>query len=98
MGKHDTVNEEGGLAQFEGWSLQEAKARFSELVRKAQERPQRVTLHGNDTVMVISTKDFKKLYPTIAEPSLHKLLSESPLRDLEFGSGSVKSPVRDVEL
>jgi hypothetical protein len=29
---------------------------------------------------------------------LHALLSGSPLRDLDFEHGSVRAPVRDVEL
>jgi hypothetical protein len=30
--------------------------------------------------------------------SLHALLSNSPLRDLEFGEEGERSPVRDIEL
>jgi hypothetical protein len=30
--------------------------------------------------------------------SLHALLSESPLRDLEFGEDGERSPVRDIGL
>lgn len=33
-----------------------------------------------------------------AQPSLHALLSRSPLRDLDFEHGSVRVPVRDVDL
>src|SRR5438876_1364277 len=37
------------------WLLQDAKARFSELVRKARsEGPQHVTVHGRDEVVVIA--------------------------------------------
>jgi prevent-host-death family protein len=46
------------------WKLQDAKARFSELVRRAQsEGPQRVTTHGKDAVVVLSTADYAKLKP-----------------------------------
>jgi len=31
-------------------------------------------------------------------PSLHDLLSESPLNRLEFGSESIRSPVREVDI
>jgi hypothetical protein len=36
------------------WKLQDAKARFSQVVREALEHgPQRVTLHGKDAVVIL---------------------------------------------
>ena len=44
------------------WQLQEAKARFSELVRRAgSEGPQVVTCRGADAVVVLSAKDYHRL-------------------------------------
>ena len=44
------------------WPLQDAKARFSELVRKARnEGPQHVTLHGREEVVVIAAEEFNRL-------------------------------------
>jgi antitoxin Phd len=81
------------------WKLQDAKARFSQLVREALAHgPQRVTLHGKDAVVILSAEAYGRLAPAAAQPSLHVLLSRSPLRDLDFEHGSVRSPVRDVEL
>jgi prevent-host-death family protein len=41
------------------WKLQDAKARFSEVVRKAQtEGPQHVTVHGKDAVVVLAAHDY----------------------------------------
>ena len=81
------------------WKLQDAKAHFSQIVREAREHgPQRVTVHGKDAVVILSAEDYALLAPAAAQPSLHVLLSSSPLRDLEFEHGSVRSPVRDVEL
>ena len=41
------------------WPLQDAKARFSELVRRVRsEGPQHVTVHGREEVVVISSEDF----------------------------------------
>jgi prevent-host-death family protein len=80
------------------WKLQDAKAHFSEVVRAAREKgPQRVTLHGKDAVVILSAEDYARLAPVAAQPSLHALLSSSPLRDLDFEHGSVRSSVRDVE-
>lgn len=81
------------------WKLQDAKAHFSQVVRQARELgPQRVTVHGKDAVVILSAEDYARLAPAAAQPSLHALLSRSPLRDLDFEHGSVRSPVRDVEL
>ncbi|MBV9251525.1 MAG: type II toxin-antitoxin system Phd/YefM family antitoxin [Acetobacteraceae bacterium] len=81
------------------WKLQDAKAHFSQVVREAQqEGPQRVTVHGKDAVVILSAEDYARLAPAAAQPSLHALLSRSPLRDLDFEHESVRTPVRDVEL
>lgn len=46
------------------WKLQDAKARFSEVVRRAQsEGPQRVTVHGKDAVVVMSAKEYAIALP-----------------------------------
>jgi antitoxin Phd len=42
------------------WKLQDAKARFSELVRQARAgAPQRVTVHGKDAVVVVDPARFE---------------------------------------
>jgi prevent-host-death family protein len=48
------------------WKLEDAKARFSEVVRRARsEGPQRVTHRGTDAVVVVSADDFKQLVPEV---------------------------------
>jgi prevent-host-death family protein len=50
--------------QDAGWKLQDAKARFSELVRRARtEGPQRVTVRGQDAVVVIAADELARLLP-----------------------------------
>ncbi|MDO9707357.1 type II toxin-antitoxin system Phd/YefM family antitoxin [Paracraurococcus lichenis] len=81
------------------WKLQDAKARFSALVREAQRHgPQRVTVHGRDAVVVLSAEDYARL--TTPRRSLFELMQTSPLRDLdiEFGEPGPRLPVRDAEL
>ncbi len=52
------------LKALRPWKLQDAKARFSEVVRRARaEGPQRVTYRGKDAVVVIAVEEFKKLLP-----------------------------------
>ena len=46
------------------WQMQDAKARFGELVRKAgAEGPQVVTYRGVDTAVVLSVEDYKRMQP-----------------------------------
>ena len=50
------------------WKLQDAKARFSELVRQARlGHPQRVTVHGKDAVVVVDPERFE-IRPKSAPP------------------------------
>lgn len=50
-----------------GWKLEDAKARFSELVRLARsEGPQRVTVRGRDAVVVIAVEEMERLLPRAA--------------------------------
>ncbi len=87
------------LARYRGWKLQDAKARFSDLVRRAREEgPQRVTVYGQDAVVVVSAAEFARMIQPADRPSLYELLSQSPLRDIEFDFEGERSPVREVEL
>ena len=88
------------LSGLQGWKLEDAKARFSEVVKMAREKaPQRVTVHGDDAVVVVSAKEFAKLLPVSEQPSLYQLLSKSPLQKLDLTAAKgVRSPVRDVSL
>ncbi|OAN53448.1 type II toxin-antitoxin system Phd/YefM family antitoxin [Sphingobium sp. TCM1] len=46
------------------WKLEDAKARFSEVVRRAQsEGPQRVTVRGREAVVVMSIDELDRLLP-----------------------------------
>ncbi len=51
-----------------GWKLQDAKARFSEVVRRARtEGPQRVTVRGQDAVVVIAADELERLLPPTSD-------------------------------
>jgi antitoxin Phd len=46
------------------WKLEDAKARFSELVRRARDQgPQRVTVRGKPAVVVVDAEEFESLKP-----------------------------------
>jgi antitoxin Phd len=65
------------------WQLQDAKAKFSELVQKAlEEGPQTVTRHGKDAVVVLSVHEYRKLRER--RPSLKEVLMSGPEGELEL--------------
>lgn len=81
------------------WLLQDAKARFSELVRKVHsEGPQHVTVHGRDEVVIISAEDFRRLKGDVTGEALIKAMQSSPHRDTSIESRSQPMPVRDISL
>jgi|SRR3954453_18835431 prevent-host-death family protein len=81
------------------WRLQDAKARFSEVVREAQQRgPQRVTLHGKDAVVVVGADEFDRLQRPVSGRDIVAALAGSPLAEVKFERLTVKSKVRDVDL
>jgi antitoxin Phd len=78
------------------WQLQEAKQRFSELVRRAQkEGPQVVTRHGEEVVVVVPAEEFRRM--SEQKLDFKELLMSAPdlsVLDLE----RPKEMPRDVEL
>ncbi len=67
------------------WQLQTAKARFSEVVKEAAERPQEITVHGRSVAVVVS----RELYDQMSgnQLSLVEFMRQSPLYgrdDIEF--------------
>jgi prevent-host-death family protein len=81
------------------WLLQDAKARFSELVRKVRsEGPQHVTVHGRDEVVVIAAEEFRRLKGDITGRALIDAIQASPYRDIDIEPGRAPMPVRDVTL
>ncbi|HUP61281.1 MAG TPA: type II toxin-antitoxin system prevent-host-death family antitoxin [Thermoanaerobaculia bacterium] len=81
------------------WALQDAKARFSEVVRKARtEGPQRITVHGREEVVVVSVEEYRRAKGEPTGQALVDLLRGSPLRDVTFGRFRTRGRVRGVEL
>lgn len=98
MGKFRQAKQLGTML-LSGWKLGKAKAKFSDVVRLAASgRPQRVTVHGKDAVVIISASEFERLRALGVATRLHNLLSQSPLNRLEFDNKGVRSPVRAVKL
>ena len=81
------------------WRLQDAKARFSELVRRVRsEGPQHVTVHGRDEVVVVAAEEFRRLKGDLTGQALVAAMQASPHRDIDIEPRGVRMPVRDVAL
>ena len=79
------------------WQLQDAKNRFSEVVRKAtEEGPQFVSKHGKESVVVLSIEDYRSL--DSHGSSLIDFFQSSPLASVELDTKRDKSPSRDISL
>lgn len=94
----------GNLEKVEGaasgrWRLQDAKARFSEVVKRARDQgPQRVTLHGKDAVVIVAAETYDRERERHTGRRLVEALAASPLGDIEFERPFITGPVRDVEV
>jgi len=79
--------------------LQDAKSRFSELVRRVRsEGPQHVTVHGRDEVVVIAAEEFRRLKGDLTGEVLIAAMQASPYRDTEIEPRRTPMLVREVTL
>jgi len=79
------------------WQLQEAKAKFSKLVKDVRKHgPQGVTVHGSAAAVLVSMEDYQQL--TRQRPGLVEFLRHSPLKGVEIDTGRLDSTDRGVEL
>ncbi|WP_332670968.1 type II toxin-antitoxin system Phd/YefM family antitoxin [Aromatoleum sp.] len=77
------------------WQVQEAKARMSEVVKRAQFEPQDITSHGKSVAVVVSRAAFDRL--TRNQGSLVDFMRASPLFGVEGAEFERdRSPTREV--
>jgi prevent-host-death family protein len=78
--------------------LQEAKARFSEVVRRAKEDgPQHVTVHGREEVVIVGADDFRRLAGERSGQALVEAMRSAPW-PARIDRRRLRMPVRDVNL
>ena len=66
------------------WKLEDAKARFSEVVRLAESGvPQHVSVRGRPAVVVLAAADYARLAPSAVSPSLASLFADGPFGRLD---------------
>jgi antitoxin Phd len=75
------------LTKSDIWKLQDAKARFSEVVRRAKAgEPQHVTVHGKEAVAVVDTSRFD-IVPKPKRPDTMRAFLEASRKyrlDIDF--------------
>jgi prevent-host-death family protein len=79
------------------WQLQDAKARLSEVVKKAaSEGPQHITVHGEPSAVVLSETDYRRLQAP--QQRFVDFIRDSPLYGVELDLERDRSPVRTEPL
>lgn len=79
------------------WKLQDAKAKFSQIVEDALKiGPQFVTRRGQKAVVVVSVDDYEKM--TSQKPTLKEFLLACPKIDTDFEFERQKDFSRSIEL
>ena len=87
-------------AAGEAWQVQTAKARFSEVFRRARaEGPQRITRQGKEGVVMVAEEQFDKLLCKSRQPqSLVKFFRQSPLVGVDLDLERDRDSGRNVDL
>jgi prevent-host-death family protein len=67
------------------WQLQEAKQRFSQVVKRAlEEGPQIVTRHGEESVVIVAATEYRQLVRKAGRKSFKEHLLAAPLEGIEI--------------
>ena len=79
------------------WSVQDAKNRFSEVVKAARRAPQTVTKHGKPAVVVVAAEEYMRLQRLefLKAPNFVDHLLAMPTDDGEFErlKGFLREPI-----
>jgi len=80
------------------WSVQDAKNRFSEVVKAARREPQTVTKHGKPAVVVVAVEEYQRLQrlEVLKAPNFADHLLAMPTDDGRFER--LTGPLREPSL
>ncbi len=84
----------------ESWQVQTAKARFSEVFRKARtEGPQRITRQGKEGVVMVAEEQYDRLVGKSRQPkNIVDFFRQSPLAGLNLNLKRDRSSARHIDL
>src|SRR5947209_19833264 len=90
----------GCKSSAESWQVQSAKARFSEVFRRARtEGPQRITRQGKEVVVMVAEEQFDRMVGKSRQPrDIVDFFRQSPLMGLDLDLKRDRSPSRTVDL
>lgn len=81
------------------WTLQDAKAQFSEVVRRSlQAGPQLVTRNGEDAVIVLAVREYGRLASRRNALPFAQFLAKSPLAKINLDIARPQGTGRAVRL
>ena len=78
------------------WPLQDAKSRFSEVIRAATKGPQFVSVRGTEEAVILSKKEYDRLLGK--KLTFVEFINHSPFKGLDLNFERDRSPGRDIEL
>ena len=79
------------------WTVAEAKAKFSEVIERAQtDGPQTITRNGKKAAVVVAAAEWER--KTKRRGNLAEFFASSPLRGLDLKVKRVDGRVRKIEL
>lgn len=79
------------------WQVQEAKARFTELLRQAESAPQTITRHGERVAVMLSNKEYDRLRG-LRQGSIVDYFAHFDLGDVEIPERERDAKDREVDL
>jgi antitoxin Phd len=87
-------------ANGESWQIQSAKARFSEVFRRARtEGPQRITRQGKEGVVMVAEELYDRLMGKSHQPkNLVQFFRQSPLVGVDLDLERNRDPERETDL
>jgi antitoxin Phd len=87
-------------AATDSWQIQSAKARFSEVFRRARaEGPQRITRQGKEGVVMVAEEQYDRLMGKSHQPkNLVQFFRQSPLVGVELDLERDRDTGRDIDL
>ncbi len=80
------------------WTITDAKARLSEVIRAAEKEPQRITLRGEEKAVVISSEEYRRLRKGKPDRTPYEIWRAAPkVAELELPSRT-RERMRNVKL
>ncbi|MBC7610360.1 MAG: type II toxin-antitoxin system Phd/YefM family antitoxin [Polaromonas sp.] len=79
------------------WQLQEAKSKFSDVVKRAQsEGPQGITVRGESVAVLVSRADYARLAQP--KPRFAEFMQRSPLVGVDLDTSRQADLTREIAL